>query len=116
MSNALSPTPPAAQVKLELTNNDPNNSITISLVTADKSAYYPFPMLSPQGQSGSDTFYTNDTNENLQQLASKSGVLVLLTPTSGAQVWCAGSVDFTAGSYHHIQVYYSSPQPSCLLS
>ncbi|MEO8401750.1 MAG: glycoside hydrolase family 18 protein [Gammaproteobacteria bacterium] len=101
-------------VKLELTNNDPNHPITITLVTANKANYYPFPVLTAKGQSGSDVTYSTNNSEIVNTLKNNDGVLVLLT-SNGNQVWCQGSLNFTSGSNHHIQVYYDNPVPNCLI-
>lgn len=111
----IKPTPtPAPQIKmkLELTNNDPNNPITITLVTADKSAYYPFPVLNAQ----SGKTYTDLDSSIVNTLMSNNAVLVLLTPARGNQLWCQGKLNFTSGNYHHIQVYYDSPVPNCAIN
>lgn len=108
--------PSDPKMKLQITNNDPNNPVTISLVTADKSGYYPFPQLSPKGQNGSDVIY-NDVDSNIvKTLMTNNGIWVLLTPTKGAQLWCKGNLNFTTGPYHHIQVYYDTPIPNCLIN
>jgi chitinase len=105
-------TPQEAKVKLELTNNDPNNPITISLVTEDKSAYYPFPSLAAK----SSITYTEADSSIVKNLMNSNGVLVLLTPAQGNQLWCQGKLNLAAGGYHHIQVYYDSPIPNCTIN
>lgn len=105
-----------ASMKLQLTNNDPKNPITITLVKADKSSYYAFPQLAKSGQTGSDVTYTDANSDNVKTLMNSSGVLVLLTPTKGSQLWCQGSLNFPSNSYHHVQVYYDSPVPNCSIN
>lgn len=105
-----------AEVKLELTNNDPTRPVTISLVSADKSNYYPFPPLTPKGQPGSDVTYSSTDSAIVKTLMSNNNILVLLTPKSGEQLWCKGSLNLSNGAYHHIQVYYDTPVPNCLIN
>lgn len=103
---------PTATVKLELTNNDPKNPITISLVTPDKSNYYPFPQLA----ASQDVIYTDANSSIVKTLEHTAGVLVLLTPAQGAQMWCSGTLNLANGSYHHIQVYYDPNGSNCLIN
>jgi chitinase len=103
-------------MKLQLTNNDPNNAVSITLVTNQKSNWYAFPALSPKNQTNSDVTYTDINSASVKALMKQNSILVLLTPTHGEQVWCQGSLDFTTSTYHHIQVYYDYPQPSCAIT
>ncbi len=101
-----------ATVKLELTNNDPHNPIMISLVTADKLNYYPFPKLA----SLTSIIYTDANSSIVKTLQKTSGILVLLTPTQGPQTWCQGALNLAHEGYHHIQVYYDSNKSNCLIN
>lgn len=109
--SCTTPTPlPTVKMKVELTNNDPKNSITITFVTADKSAYYAFPSLA----ANSSATYNENTSNNVAQLIDKSGILILLTAPNGQQRWCPGTLNMRSNSYHHIQVYYDNV-PNCLI-
>jgi chitinase len=108
---AIPPAPP--KMKLWLINNDPNNPVTVTLVTADKSAWYPFPQLASRDQQGGNVVYNETNSGNVKTLMNSDGVLILLTAANGAQVWCGGKLDFTSRDHHDIQVYFSNPTPSC---
>ncbi|MDR3441735.1 MAG: glycoside hydrolase family 18 protein [Legionella sp.] len=102
--------PTVAKMKLELTNNDPSNSITITLVTENQQ-YYAFSKIT---KNSSVTF--DDKNSwNVEQLLGKSKVSVLLTTDSGQQRWCSSKLDMDSSSYHHIQVYYDNV-PNCTIN
>lgn len=100
---------PSEKMKLELTNNDPNRGITITLVT-EEGSYYAFPALN----AGASVVYNDKTSLNVEQLLGKYNLRILLTTASGEQRWCSGWLSMPNNSYHHIQVYYDN-KPNCLL-
>lgn len=99
-----------AKMKLELTNNDPSNSITITLVTENQQ-FYAFPQIT----KGSSVIYDDKNSWNVEQLLGKSGISVLLTTDSGQQGWCPSKLDMSSNSYHHIQVYFDKA-PKCAIN
>jgi chitinase len=102
--------PNVAKMKLELTNNDPSNSITITLVTENQ-LYYSFSKI----LKNSSVIYDDKNSWNVEQLLGKSKISVLLTTDSGQQKWCPTKLDMNSNSYHHIQVYYDTV-PKCIIN
>lgn len=109
-------------IKLELTNNDPNYAATITLVNAAGN-YYAFPSLGNAGSGSNDAQWCSvaaagascpDSN-NVDTLSNQKSLKILITPSSGPAVFCPQTVDLTAG-YHHVQIYYSNPTPSCVVN
>ena len=110
-NSCVVPTKPnVAKMKLELTNNDPSNSITITLVTENQK-YYAFPKITKK----SSVVFDDKNSWNVEQLLGKSKISVLLTTDSGEQRWCPLKLDMSVGSYHHIQVYYDNA-PNCAIN